>query len=90
MDNNINIFIGQGPCRTGDLPDINKGVPHFTSGWRLTYNGGQRSGFTLIELLVVVLIIGILASDEICRSFSGGAEGSNWAGHTYKLYEMRF
>ena len=43
-------------------PDINKGVPHYTSGWRLTYNGMQRRGFTLIELLVVVLIIGILAA----------------------------
>ena len=41
-------------------PDINKGVSHYTSGWRLTYM--QTGGFTLIELLVVVLIIGILAS----------------------------
>ena len=54
MDNNINICIGQ------VKPDINKGVPHFMSGWRLTYM--QTGGFTLIELLVVVLIIGILAS----------------------------
>ena len=52
-------FIGQ------VKPDVNKGVPLFTSGWRLTYNGGQRFGFTLIELLVVVLIIGILASIAI-------------------------
>ena len=43
-------------------PDVKKGVPYFTSGCRLTYNGGQHFGFTLIELLVVVLIIGILAS----------------------------
>ena len=42
--------------------DIQQRNHLFMSGWRLTYNGGQRCGFTLIELLVVVLIIGILAS----------------------------
>ena len=54
--------IGQGPHRTGNLPDIQKRNPLFTSGCRQTYNGKQRCGFTLIELLVVVLIIGILTS----------------------------